>query len=420
MIFFYNLFIRLYRAGIWIAAMFNAKARQWGEGRRAIFDRLSASFEGNDAPVLWMHCASLGEFEQGRPVLESFRKERPGYKILLTFFSPSGYEVRKNYGGADWVYYLPLDTRKNVRRFMDIVRPNLCVFVKYEYWYHYLHTLYERQVPTILISAIFRENAVFFKSYGGLQRRMVNFFSRVFVQDEESKGRLSHIFPDEKITVAGDTRYDRVMEIAGQFKPIPAIEQFLNGRRALVAGSTWPEDEKVLSKFIESTSFDISLIIAPHEIHESHINFLLSLFPDATQFSDWEKSVQNGDGLSAGKVLIINNIGMLSRLYHYATISYIGGGFNKSGIHNTLEAAVYGRPVVFGPEYQKFAEAKLLIKNLGGYSYNNDNQFFDILNTLLTDETLRLKSGMAAGNQVKENAGATDKIMKYILEEAIV
>lgn len=395
-----------------MASLFNKKARLWVAGRKDLTARLRHALRDNAAPVIWIHCASLGEFEQGRTILESLKKQYPGHKILLTFFSPSGYEIRKNYAHADWVFYLPLDTRRNARDFVNLVKPALTIFVKYEYWYHLLHALKDRGKPVLLISALFRENAIFFKSYGGFHRGMLRCFTHIFVQDPESKDRLSPIIPATKITVAGDTRFDRVAEIASGFEPIPAIAAFVHQHPlVLVAGSTWPDDEKKLATYLKSNNSKITLIIAPHEVNGDHIKEIKSLFPAALLFS----RLKEAPGLRSN-VLIIDNIGMLSRLYYYADIAYIGGGFNKSGIHNTLEAAVFGKSVLFGPNYQKFAEARTLIKNGGAFSYNTNYQLIKILNKLEANRDFRQESGVKAGQFVSENTGATHIILSYICE----
>lgn len=405
----YNISIQLYKLAILIASRFNKKARLWLAGRKDIFEELRKKVEGS-SPVIWMHCASLGEFEQGRPVLESLRKQYPGYRLLLTFFSPSGYEIRKNYTGVDWVFYLPLDTKANASRFISLVRPGLSIFVKYEYWYHYLHELHQQSIPVILISAIFRENAPFFKWYGGVHREMANYFNHLFVQNGESVERIATVVPSEKITLAGDTRFDRVKTIAGSFEPLPLIEQFIRNKKILVAGSTWPEDELMLKKLIESQP-DLSLIIAPHEITETHLRFLSNTFGGAAFYSALEKA---GSGISPVRILIIDNIGMLSKLYYYSSISYIGGGFNKSGIHNTLEAAVYGKPVLFGPNYQKFAEAAGLIKARAAYSYTTDTELIQITQSLLSNDHQLAECSRNAGSFVATHTGATSLILSWL------
>ncbi|ANH83881.1 3-deoxy-D-manno-octulosonic acid transferase [Niabella ginsenosidivorans] len=408
----YTIFLYLYRWGISVASVFNKKARLWISGRKRLAEWLHQSFGNNNSPVIWMHCASLGEFEQGRPVLEALKQQYPGHKILLTFFSPSGYEIRKNYNQADWVGYLPLDTPANVKQFLDQVRPELALFVKYEYWYHFLHQLNRRNIPTLLISALFRENSIFLKSYGGFHRKMLGFFTHIFVQDAASKERLAHIVPDIKVTAAGDTRFDRVVQIADQFTPIPVIERFAKDKPfIIVAGSTWPEDEHLLSQYINKNKRNTSLIIAPHEINKEHIDEIIKYFPDAVLYSVTE---QDADAALNSNILIIDNIGMLSRLYYYASVAYIGGGFNKSGIHNTLEAAVFSRPVIFGPNYRKFYEAISLIKKEGAFSYSTGNELEDEIRKLKNNPAFLEICGKNAGDFVRAGTGATAIILSYI------
>ena len=398
-----------------IASLFNPKAKLWVAGRKGIFDKLKKAIPENE-PIIWMHCASLGEFEQGRPVLEKLKETFPTHKMLLTFFSPSGYEIRKNYTGADWVFYLPLDTPSNARQFIEIVQPELAVFVKYEYWYNYLNILHLQNIPTILISAIFREKDVFFRWYGSLHRKILQFFSHLFVQNEDSLNRVAAIVPAAKITLAGDTRFDRVQSIAGDFEPLPLIEKYVQNRQIMVAGSTWLDDENMLKKLLDIEN-NLSLIIAPHEIADQHLNFLKTLFKESVFYSAL-KELPEEQWSALPRVLIIDNIGMLSKLYYYSSIGYIGGGFNKSGIHNTLEAAVYGKPVVFGPNYQKFAEAINLIKIKGGFSYNNDNELFDIIRKLLTGPEQLKSMGNNARTFVNKNTGATQIISDWIRKNA--
>ncbi|WP_245957575.1 glycosyltransferase N-terminal domain-containing protein [Niabella yanshanensis] len=409
----YNISVRLYQLAILIASLFNKKAKLWLEGRKDIFNRLQKAV-GNEEKIIWMHCASLGEFEQGRPVLEQLRLQYPQHRLLLTFFSPSGYEIRKNYTGVDWVFYLPLDTRINAEQFINIVKPSLSIFVKYEYWYHYLNQLHQKNIPVLLISAIFRANAPFFKWYGGVHRAMANYFSQLFVQNQESYERISVIVPSEKITLAGDTRFDRVKTIADSFERLPLIEQFITGKKILVAGSTWPEDEQMLKKLLEKQD-NLSLIIAPHEITDTHLRFLRETFSGAAFYSELKK-VNNG--ASAARVLIVDNIGMLSKLYYYSMVSYIGGGFKKSGIHNTLEAAVYGKPVLFGPNYQKFAEAIGLIKSKGAFTYTTDTELTQLTQSLLNHEEQLMQYSHNAGEFVAAHTGATNLILRWLRKTA--
>ena len=377
-------------------------------GRKNIFDRLRAELQSQDSKIIWFHCSSLGEFEQGRPVIEKLKSQNPGFKFLLTFFSPSGYEIRKDYKGVDWVFYLPLDSKKNAKTFFDIVNLALAVFVKYDYWYYYLNECKKRKIPLLLISGIFRKEQPFFKWYGNLHRNMLNCFTHFFVQDKDSLQLLQSI-NIKNATVAGDTRFDRVSEIAENFTPIEAIEKFCSGLPVLVAGSTWSEDEKLI-KDATANFPDLKIIIAPHEIHKEHINQLKSFFPDAVLYS--QLRVQSPEAIISDH-LIIDNIGMLSKLYHYSTIAYVGGGFNK-GIHNTIEAAVYGNPVLFGPNYKKFKEAIGLIENGGGICITSSNELSTILQKFISDKTALGLSGKNSFDFVKQNKGATEKILYYI------
>ena len=370
--------------------------------------------------VIWVHCASLGEFEQGRPIIERLKIDYPNYKLVLTFFSPSGYEVRKNYEKADWVFYLPMDSAQNASTFLEIVNPSLVIFVKYEFWYYYLKEINRKKIPLLLISALFRENSIFFKWYGGLQRKMLTFFDHLFVQNESSYKMLASPGLDVKTTVAGDTRFDRVIQIAENFSPIPAVEKFIGqGKKNIVAGSTWPADEELLQKSITSIKDpSLQLIIAPHEINKEHITQLQQLFSDAILFSQLTADNQKASPITAN-VLIIDNIGMLSRLYRYATISYIGGGFGK-GIHNTLEAAVFGNPVLFGPNYKKFNEAIELLMAGGAISINDAKECVTAIDTFIHDDIAYNKACEKSKEYVYANKGATEKILNYIQEKRLL
>ena len=407
-IFIYNIFLLLYRAGIGVASLWNNKAKLWIEGRKNIFGRLGTELRTPNSKLIWFHCSSLGEFEQGRPVMENLRKQTPNSRFLLTFFSPSGFEIRKDYKGADWVFYLPLDSKANAKRFFDIVNPSLVVFVKYDYWYYYLTECKKRNIPLLLVSGIFRHDQLFFKWYGNLHRKMLNCFTHFFVQDKESFDLLKTININNT-TVAGDTRFDRVSEIAENFKPIEEIEKFCGSSQVLVAGSTWPDDEKVIKDAI-ATLPDLKIIIAPHEVHKEHIDQLRSIFPDPVLHS--QLLTQNSTPTNSN-TLIIDNIGMLSRLYHYATITFIGGGFNK-GIHNTLEAAVYGKPVLFGPNYKKFKEAIGLIETGGGVCVNSSTELTSQLKRLLTNKDVLESNSKNSFEFVNQNKGATENILHYI------
>ena len=424
-LFLYRVFLLLYRLGVRLISPWNEKARRWRRGRIGIFQRLEQALgqvqDGpglslSKAPLVWFHCASLGEFEQARPLLEQIRANRPGYRILLTFFSPSGYEVKKDYPGADAVFYLPADSAVNARRLLAIIQPHLVCWVKYEYWYYYLKEIKKNGIPLLLISGIFRGEQPFFKWWGGFHRSMLACFTHFFVQNESSKKLLGTLGISGQVTVSGDTRFDRVTDIAAQFKPIPAIEAFLNGAPSIVAGSTWADDEEELDHFA-NTHPEIKFIIAPHEIDEEHLKDIEKLFHHTVRYS---RLANNGtelvEGRATANVLIIDNIGLLSRLYHYATITYIGGGFGEDGIHNALEAAVYGKPVVFGPVYDKYAEAIDLVDAGGAFPIENALELEKTLTELLEDKAAYQQACEASGNYVYSNTGATKKIMQYIEE----
>jgi 3-deoxy-D-manno-octulosonic-acid transferase len=432
----YNLFIRIYGFAVKLAALRNRKAGDWVKGRKHLFEELKSKIHAGDA-VIWVHCASAGEFEQGKPLIEELKKQFPAYKVLVSFFSPSGYAAGKKYELADIVTYLPLDTSKNAKNFVQLVQPKLAVFVKYEYWYHHLSTVAFHHIPLLLVSAIFRKEQVFFKWYGKFFRQMLFLFRQIFVQDEASAQLLKQKGIDH-CSVAGDTRFDRVTKIVGNFSDVELIKEFIGERKTIVAGSTWPEDEQLLASTIKNS--EVKLIVAPHEINPSHIALLRKTYPHSLLYSEvkhlyvqsskqtttvWDKvNEEQKDELQkklvAGKVLIIDTMGMLSRLYHYATITYIGGGFNKSGIHNTLEAAVWGKPVVFGPNYGKFKEARELINAKAAMSISNAEELKQAAEGLLWKEDELMTAGRAAGDYVAQHTGATQKIVLYIYEKRLL
>lgn len=361
-------------------------------------------------PWLWFHAASLGEFEQGRPIMESIRKEHPEYRLLLTFFSPSGYEVRKNYTGADLVCYLPFDTIFNVRRFLNIVQPQKVFFIKYEFWPNYLTALKQRGIPTYLISGIFRPSQLFFKNYAPFYRRMLNSFTHLFVQNQESVDLLASIGRTEEVSISGDTRFDRVLEIQAAAKILPIIEQFAqnNAGNVLVAGSSWPKDEEFIIPYFNEHP-TLKLIIAPHEIHEDH---LLTIEAQLKRpFMRYSK--MTSENASSMDCLIIDGFGLLSSIYRYGDIAYIGGGFGN-GIHNTLEAAVYGIPVIFGPKFDKFHEAKELLACGGGFTINSEAAFNQLLDVLCSDTEYCSKAGENAGEMVLNGSGGTNKVLNLI------
>ncbi len=401
----YNCGVRLMDVGIRCAAPFNTKARLWKEGRRDLFDKLK-SLESHR--VAWFHAASLGEFEQGRPVIEAFRKIHPEYKILVTFFSPSGYEIRKNYSGADCICYLPTDTPKNVRRFMQIVHPEIAVFIKYEFWYNYLTAMQKAGTKLYLISAIFRKDQIFFKPQGGLFRQALHAFTHLFVQDNTSK-QLLHEIGIDAVSIAGDTRFDRVYAIASNVKRLPEIERFAQNTPVFIAGSTWPPDEEILLTLINRYP-TVKFIIAPHEIHSSRIEKLRTAirrrslrYTELTPDSD----------LTHAEVLFIDTIGLLSSVYRYGTWGYIGGGFG-AGIHNTLEAATFGLPLAFGPRYEAFKEAKELIAAGGAHSISNAEELTKWFEPLFHNPEKTQELGDICKQYVLNNKGATQQIIDEI------
>ncbi|MCF8369889.1 MAG: 3-deoxy-D-manno-octulosonic acid transferase [Bacteroidales bacterium] len=406
---FYNLAIFIYSISIKIASLFLPKAALWVKGRKDILKEIANTIDKNNE-VVWFHAASLGEFEQGRPVIEAFKKQKPDIKIVLTFFSPSGYEVRKGYKGADYIFYLPIDTHKNAKQFIRIVKPQLAVFIKYEFWFNYLKLLHAANIPTYIISANFRENQHFFKWYGGWFRKGLKKITWFFVQNNNSASLLKSI-GIKNITVSGDTRFDRVSEIALNPRAFPIIEAFKGQNQLFLAGSTWPEDEKLLVELIAQIQFDVKLVIAPHEIHESH---LVNIEKSFSSFRTIRLTKADHEDISAFDVLIIDGIGFLSNLYQYCKVAYIGGGFGK-GIHNILEAVAFGKPVIFGPNFKKFAEAVELIDTGGAFHVNNSSECIQFLNKLLSDPSHFNHAEKACFKYIDEKKGATQKVLDKIL-----
>lgn len=358
--------------------------------------------------VVWMHCASLGEFEQGKPVLHKILAEYPDAIPLISFFSPSGYEVVSRKKEFPFVYYLPLDSVVNAYRWMQITGPSLVIWVKYEYWYFYLKAIHKRNVPLIMVSGVYRRNQVFFKWYGSLYRKMLKTFTHFFVQNNASRRYLATLIDNSRITVSGDTRCDRVIEIAEKFQPVNMIEKFCGSHKVIVCGSTWEADEAVWIHYVKSHP-EIRFIIAPHEIDQENIRFVKSQFPGSITYSDLEKSA--GDHVNC---LIIDNIGMLSKLYHYADVTYVGGGFGDNGLHNILEAAVYGKPVLFGPVIYRNFEAEELINAGGAKVVESAVDLEGVVDQLLENPDLLRDMGIQAKSYVYQNAGASQKIVSYI------
>ena len=403
---FYNLAISLYEFAAKVAALFSSNPAKMSEGQKRAFMYLLNNLDPYDKHI-WVHAASLGEFEQGRPLIERIRKDYPKYKIVLTFFSPSGYEVRKDYKGADYVCYLPFDTPDNAMMFVRIVKPVVAYFIKYEFWRNYLRELHKNDVPAYSISSIFRPNQIFFRWYGKSYREVLHCFDHFFVQNEESK-KLLFSAGVTFSTVVGDTRFDRVLDIQAAAQPLPLVERFKGDALTLVAGSSWGPDEDIIISYFNAHP-EMKLVIAPHVVSDSHLKEIESKLkrPFVRYTQATEESVQQAD------CLIIDCYGLLSSIYRYGEISYVGGGFGV-GIHNVLEAAVYGIPVIFGPNNKKFREAQHLLANKGGFEIHGYDDFEQLMNKFLTDEAYLKQSGKAAGDYVKGNAGAMELILKNI------
>ena len=447
----YQLGMRLYTSAIKVVSITNPKAKQWINGRKNIFDEIKRKINTNER-YIWIHCASAGEFEQGRPLIEALRERYESYKIILTFFSPSGYELRKNYNGAHLVFYLPADVGDNAKRFIELVKPKLAVFVKYEFWLGYLEQLRKHKIPHVLIAALFQPNQVFFKPYGGMIRAALKGFDKLFVQDETSCELLQTIGVTNCV-LSGDTRFDRVIEIAKAAEPVPMMERFVqNATHTMVAGSTWEPDEKLLHAWLKQSP-DWKLVVVPHEVNGEHIRQTRQLFgADAVLWSELSTkaltgvspagggvpiyrdggghdqqsqpdpstsvSVRHGatsasggqDALHNKRVLIVNTVGLLSRLYRYATACYVGGGFGK-GIHNTLEAAAHGKPVAFGPNYKRFREAEALVQCGGGTSVKSAEELLAVTTAFVNDANAYRYASDAAARLVRQGSGATVEIV---------
>ena len=407
----YNIGILIFSALAHLISPFNSRASLWVKGRKKWAEKISEKIKPGDR-VIWIHCASLGEFEQGRPVIEAIKSEMPVFKIVITFFSPSGYEIRKNYNNADCISYLPADTPGNAAKFIDIVNPEFVIFVKYEFWNNYISALYRNKIPLYLISGIFRPGQHFFKWYGTFFRSMLRKFKKIFVQDQRSYDLLTGI-GIRNVSLAGDTRFDRVIQIAGTVRDIPQLEKFRGSEKLFLAGSSWRQDEEIIAEYINNFPLVMKWVFAPHEIDKSNIERLEALFKiKCVRFSEYSEISTDA------RVLIIDNIGMLSSAYRYAYIAAIGGGFGK-GIHNILEPACWGIPVVFGPRYENFKEAVDLLSIGGAKSFLTFDDFKRILELWLSDEKIYTNSAEMASKYVKENAGASEIIIKEIFDKDI-
>lgn len=400
----YNISIRLYSFIALIISPFNLKAKKWINGRKNILAKIKKEFIVSNKKVIWIHVSSLGEFEQGRQIIEKIKNSYQNIKIILTFFSPSGYEIRKNYKFADNVFYLPVDTKKNAKAFINIINPEIVFFVKYDIWYNYLNELKNQKIRTYLISANFRKNQIYFKSYGKFYAKILKSFNTIFVQNENSKNLLKKIGISNSV-ITGDTRFDRVWEIAKLAKPNTILENFKTSDLLIVAGSTWERDEEILLNLLKAIP-KIKLVIAPHLIHKQNISRIQKLFNNfnTSLYSNYSNESQ---------VLIIDNIGLLSSIYKYADIAYIGGGFGK-GIHNILEPAAHGKPVIFGPKYYKFPEAIDTIANKICFSIKNPSDLIILIEKLIADKNYLQTLSEKMSEYINKNIGSSDEILKKV------
>ena len=412
MFFLYNLLVHFVGFLLEIAALFNPKMKLFVDGRRSVFKDIKHKISSTDKTI-WFHAASLGEFEQGIPVMEKIKIKFPNHKIIVTFFSPSGFEVKKNNSTADLTIYLPLDTQQNAKHFLDLVHPEMVFFIKYEYWPNYLNELKKRQIKTYLISGILRKNQVFFKWYGGFYRKCLTAFDFFFVQNESSK-KLLQSLGYQNVKISGDTRFDRVVSILERDNTLYFIEEFKNNTPTIVIGSSWPKDEELLVNFINNSAGNIKFIIAPHNIKSEQILGLQkSITKKSILFSDSVQTKHNSS-LHEHDVFIINTIGILTKIYRYADIAYVGGGFGNPGVHNILEPATFGVPIVIGPNYSHFAEATALVNMEGCISISSQNELNDAFSNLIFNEDIRLEKGHICSTFVQMNKGATDVILNHL------
>lgn len=414
----YNFIVLLASQILKLVALFSSKMKLFVNGRKTVFSTLQSKIKPIDKTI-WFHAASLGEYEQGLPVIEKIKEKYPNHKIIVTFFSPSGYEVRKNNTVSNVTVYLPLDTKSNAKQFLDLVHPELVFFIKYEYWPNYLKELKRRNIKTYLISGILRENQAFFKWYGGFYRNALKTFDYFFVQNENSKKLLQSIgFTNVKIS--GDTRFDRVVSILERDNTLEFIEEFKDNKVTIVIGSSWPKDEELLVNYINQSSDDLKFIIAPHNIKSEQIHSLYKQINKTKyKYSDYSIETLRKPNLKNYQVFIIDTIGILTKIYSYADIAYVGGGFGNPGIHNILEPATFGIPIVIGPNYSHFAEASALVNMDGCISIQNQIQLDEAFNLLLQNEDERFEKGHICSTFVQMNKGATNSIMNHILNETL-
>jgi 3-deoxy-D-manno-octulosonic-acid transferase len=407
LVFLYNIALGLYGLLLRLLAPFVPKAAAWVAGRRRLLAHIRQAIGSDAAPRVWFHCASLGEFEQGRPLLEAYRRAHPGTKLVLTFFSPSGYEIRKNWPGADYIFYLPLDTRANARAFLDVVQPRLAVFVKYEFWYHFLDEAYQRRIPAVVVSAIFRRDQAFFKPWGGFFREILTRFTHIFTQNEASAQLLREVGLTQ-VSVAGDTRFDTVVATAlAPPRTLPLVEAFVaDGAPVLVVGSSWPEDLPTLQPLLQRYAPKMRVLIAPHEVTETNLRLVENALPGQVQ----RYSKADAATVASARVLLFDNVGLLSQLYRFGKYAYIGGAFGK-GLHNTLEAAAFGLPIFFGPTYTKFQEAVELVELKVAFPVHNGAELETAFAYLWNDDAARLRLQDIVLDYVHDHSGATHTIM---------
>lgn len=416
----YILFLRIYSLAASLISPFNDKAKKWIDGRKNILQTISLAVANDASKKIWVHCSSLGEFEQGKPVMEALKKNYPAFKLVLTFFSPSGYEVQKNFSGADYIFYMPIDGKQNAAAFFDIIQPSLIIFIKYEFWHFYLNEAKRRNICLLLVSGMFRKSQPFFQWYGSFHQQMLCCFTHIFVQAQQAL-ELLHSIGVSNCSVSGDTRFDRVLEIAENFMPIPAVEEFCGNHITIVAGSTWLDDDEALDHYV-NTHPEYRFIIAPHDISEDRLQECEKLYKHTLRFSQTTNDKLRTSHLTphTSNTLLIDNIGMLKYLYKYGTICYVGGGFGGDGVHNVLEAAVYAKPVVFGPVYEKFIEASELIEAGGAASVGDAIELEAEFDELLNNKEECKVAGNTAGNYVKDKCGATKKVISFIQEKRLL
>lgn len=407
----YNTAIHFYHFLIWLVSSRNPKAKKWLVGRKRLFERIQKEVvPGNH--LVWFHVSSLGEFEQARPVIEGVKKYFPSYRILLTFFSPSGYELKKDYPLADYVYYMPLDTPRNASRFLDLVRPEKVFFVKYEFWFNFLSELNSRKIPTFIFSALFRPSQFFFQPWGRWFRKVLKVYTHIFVQNQTSFETL-HKFGFDNVSISGDTRLDRVAQIARAASVLPKLEKFCNGMQVIVAGSTWPEDEAIFLNYINDCTHQVKFIVAPHEVNQGSLDRITTLLKRSYVLYSADPTPAQ---LDSAQVLIVDGYGYLVSVYRYANIAYIGGGFT-TGIHSILEPAVYGLPVVFGPNYRKFHEAVEMIQLGAAHTISNYEELNNLFEGYLTDQKKLENDGIFASQYVESNRGAAELIVRHFFEK---